>query len=210
MPYDIDENNEENAASQEAIRTHLEQAVQNGIQLIRDYIIDADEAWVKVVEETKFNKDIHNVVVFTSEEPNPLSFITLFEQDFKSSEIVADQIRELLVSCGFEIVNEDGSPWLYKNSDRMTEMFDFISAEHDVNISSEYVSSDESPHWLISLTSVNGKSIELLRLEKVSERSAGSVERQLAMFLAAMDKTVEVSDGSKINIYGYVLSPLDV
>jgi hypothetical protein len=207
MTYESDE--EDQSVSQEAIRNHLEQSVQDGIQMIRDFIVDTDEVVVGVVAETKFNNDIHNIVIYTDEEPRPLSFITLFEQNLEASEAVANHIRKVLVSCGFEVVDEDGRAWEFEQNDMMTEMFDFISSEHTIAIASEYFSSDDAPYWSISI-SANEKEIEILRLEKVSDRSVGAVERQLAMFLAAMDKTVQISDGSRINIYGYVLSPLDV
>tara|TARA_B100001778_G_scaffold334019_1_gene344026 strand:+ start:11991 stop:12620 length:630 start_codon:yes stop_codon:yes gene_type:complete len=206
-----EQENADSRASHEAVRTHIEQTIQEGLQLIRDFLSHSADISVEVVQESKYNSDIHNVLIKTASEPKPLCFLTLFELDRQSSEDVADQLRMFLVACGYEVINPDNSHWDVPSqmSDAASKIFNFMSSPGDIHVSSEYEKTEDDAKWNIRL-SLGENQVDILELRKMSNRSVAVIERQIAMLIGAMDRTVQTSDGTRLNIYGCIVSPLDV
>lgn len=186
------------------ICSHIERLLQNGIQTINDFLSNSSNGIIiNVVPETKYDNRIHNIIAENTVDSKPLSFITLLDSDKNSAEDIANQIRAFLVACGHEVCDSNNTPW--KAPDHMSEgisgIFGLVSAFSSFKIVSE--NNEENSTWDIRLC-CQEESVTLISEKSLSYRSASVIERQIAMFLAAMNKTVEVSDGTKINIYGCV------
>ena len=193
--------------SHEAVKLYVEQSIQDSMQTVQDFISHSSEISVNVVKECEYSNKINNIVIEAKSEPKPLCCLTLFDFDSRSSEEVANQFRVFLVACGYEVINSDKTLWNMpkKESDAASSIFKFITKNEEMKIYSDQYDT-EKRCWKIFLSSKDGK-VTLFDIKNAPLRSVAIIERQLAMIIGAMNKTVETSDGARLNMYGCISFP---
>lgn len=204
------DNEQEGKAAREALKSVIDSALQNALQSIKDYVSDSEEIRLELTQESKYSQDIYNVLVHNDDNLQPLSFLSLFEFDQEAAESVYHQMQVFLTACGFEVLEISGDAVIFSDKDaaRIEKINDFVMTEQILSIKPEYIEKNDESCWSIRVFT-DSKSVEILNLSKVSERSISILEKQLAIILASFEKTVEVSDSSRINMYGCVHSPLE-
>lgn len=194
----------------DALRDHVEQTAQNAIQLISDYVYHSDSLSFSSIQELKYSKRIFTILLSNPSKSKPLSIISLFDFNENSVEDIVHQICIIFTACGFEI-KKDGSnyPFVKDEFSTILSLRDFILKNNEFSIFSEHGPQETDGKCSIFLSSF-GEKIEIISTDNCNSKHIGVLERQLSLFFAAINNTVNISDGSIINNYGCVVSPVDV
>jgi len=201
---------EDTQKAMDALREHVEQTAQNAIQIINDYVYMSEYLSLESVQELKYSKRIFTVILSNPAKSKPLSIISLFDFSEDCVEKVLHQISIIFTACGFEIKKSDSS-YIFNESDseKILSLHNFMSNNIEISIFSEYDSQKENNECSLFLSAL-GEKIEIISIDSSSSKNIGVLEHQLSLFFAAIGKTVKISDGSVINNYGCVVSPVDV
>ena len=185
------------------IKNYIEESIQSKIQIIRDFLCSHSEITVRVVAESKYNDCIQNIVIDKKEESKPLCIITLIDSDKNFAEEVSDYVRILLVSFGYEVLNEEKKIWKVPECmlSHVSELFDLIYKNSKLKLFYEH---DSINNWSKIILSSHDKSILLVNLKSMTVKYVHVVEKQLSLLIASMGKTIEATDGTKLNMYGCI------
>lgn len=186
------------------IASHIEKSIQYATQIISDFFCNSSEGIsISVIEESRCNNGIYNIVAENFIDANPIVLVTVFESNKEISEKIADQIKAFMTACGYDILNSNKDSWKVPDymSNNVSDIFALMSNNSYFKMNSTHCK--ENNTWSIELLTENEpKSVNIICQNNLSYNSASIIERQIAILVASMNRTVETKDGVKINIYG--------
>lgn len=202
------EQNRKSTQPVEEINKYIIASIQNAVQSISEFLSTGNEITLKINCDIKHNFKMNTITAYSKSTPVPLNIVRLFSVKDEICEEIANQIRILMIACGYEILDNNESSWKIPKhlSSRIAELFECLSASTSLTVFT-YAQSGEKRG--LKITSGTKEAL-LISADEISERSIGVVERQVALLLASMNKTVQISDGSKLNVYGCVSSPFEL